>query len=164
MRSVLAVFAFGILASGLVLRPAVAAIASASLSVSATVQVSCRASAAAKVFRTYTDAAANATSPVSVACSNSTPYHVSLSAGMASGAAGPIRELTGSGAALLGYALSSNPRGIVNRGQAVGADTASGSGSGSGSGQVFPAHGQISAGPYVAAGAYLDTMIVTVTY
>ncbi|MDR3774490.1 MAG: spore coat protein U domain-containing protein [Terracidiphilus sp.] len=163
MRPVFAVFAFVLLGSGLAVRPAVAATASASFGVSVTVQGSCRASAIAAAFRTYS-AAANATSPVSVTCSNSTPYNVTLSAAMPSGATGPIREATGSGAAFLAYALSSAPRGIVNWGQAVHAGTVPGSGPGSGSGQMFPVHGQIAAGQYVAASAYPDTTIVTVTY
>jgi spore coat protein U-like protein len=159
MRSAFTVFALGILAPGLALRPSVAATASGSFSVSVTVQVSCQASAMA--VRSYTDAAANATPSVSVTCSKSTPYYVSLSAGMASSATAANRAMTGSGGALLGHVLSSHPRGIVS-GQAVGADAIAGSGIGAA--QVLANHDQMSAGQYVAAGPNVDTIRVIVTY
>jgi spore coat protein U-like protein len=162
MKSALSVFALGFLALGLAPRAAVAATASASFAVTATVQAGCQVSANAMTFGTYTGVVANAASTVSVTCSNSTPYNVGLSAGMASGATVAARMMTGPGTALLGYALSSNPRGIVNWGQTVGTDTVAGCGNGSA--QALSVHGQIPAGQYVAAGAYADTITVTVTY
>lgn len=81
---------------------------------------------------------------------------------MGSGATVAIREMTGSGTALLGYAPSSNPRGIVNRGRTVGTDTVAGTGNRSA--QALADHYLIAAGQYVEAGAYADTISVTVTY
>jgi spore coat protein U-like protein len=82
------------------------------------------------------------------------------------GATGASREMTGSGAALPGHALSSLSRGIVNRGQiqgqTVGTDAVSRTGDRSA--QILAARHQISAGPSGAAGASIDTIIVTVTY
>lgn len=162
MRFALHVFALGILASGLMLRPSVAATPSATFGVSATVQASCRASANAMAFRTYAAKAANPTYPVSVTCSNSAPYNVDFSAGMGFGATAAIRQMIGSGAALPGYALSSSPRCIVNRGHTAGTDTMAGTGNGAA--QVLVDQSQISEGQYVAPGAHADSIIVTVTY
>lgn len=162
MKSTAAVFALVLLASVLALRPAGAATASALFGVSATVQVSCQAAAPAMAVRSNTGAAANATSPVSVTCSKSAPYNVSLNAGMASSATAAIREMTGSGPALLGFVLGSNPRGIVNGGQAVGTDTVAGPGNRSA--RVLAEHYLIAAGQYAETGAYADAIIVTVTY
>ena len=117
MRSTFPVLTLGILAAALAARPVAAATASASISVTATVQASCLVSATATAFGTYAGAAANAASAVSVACSNSTPYNVSLSTAVAPGAAVANREMTGSGVALPGFALRSNFRRMVNWGQ-----------------------------------------------
>jgi spore coat protein U-like protein len=162
MRSTFPVLTFGILASALAGRPVAAATASASISVTATVQASCVVSATATVFGTYAAAAANAASAVSVACSNSTPYNVSLGAAMAPSATVAIRKMTGSGVVLPGYALRSNSRGIVNWGQPLSAGTAAGSGSSSA--PVLAIDRRISAWQYATAGADVDTMIVIVTY
>lgn len=163
MRFTLPVFGLGILASGLMLRPSVAATPSATFGVSATVQTSCRAASAnAIAFRTYAAKAANPTYPVSVTCSNFAPYNVDFSAGMGFGATAAIRQMIGLGAALPGYALSSSPRGIVNRGHTAGTDAMAGAGNGAA--QVLVDQGQISEGQYVAPGAHADSIIVTVTY
>ncbi len=159
MRSTLRVLALGILASGLAVRPVAAATASASLSVTATVQVSCLVSATATAFRPH---AADAASAVSVACSNSTPYSVRLSAALVPGAASAIQKMTRSGVVLPGYVLSSNSRGVVKCGQALGADAVAGSGSGAA--PVLAIHGRISAAKSASAAAFADTMTVLVTY
>ncbi|MDR3774491.1 MAG: spore coat protein U domain-containing protein [Terracidiphilus sp.] len=162
MRYALSVFALGILELGLAPRFATAATPSVAFGISAMVQASCRASLGATVFRTYAAAAANATSAVSVACSNSAPYNVALSAGTGSSVIAATPRMTGLGTGLLGYVLSSNLRGIVNRGQTLGADPAAGEGNGFA--QMLFGHGQISAGQYLAGGAYADSITVAVTY
>lgn len=161
MRLTLPVIALGILASGLAVRPLDAAISSDSLSVTATVQASCLVSTTDTVFRTYA-AAANTASAVSVACSNSTPYMVTLSAAMAPVAAVTGRQMTGSGFAMLGYELSSNPRGVANMRQDTSTDSAAGFGSGSNS--LLAIHDQIPAAQCAIPDACIDTIIVVVTY
>jgi spore coat protein U-like protein len=156
------IFALGILTSGLSPRLASATTASASFGVSATVQATCQATANAIAFKTYASASANTASPVSVTCSNSAQYIVSLSEGMGTGAAMHVREMTGSGTALSAYALRSFLRGIVNRGQIVGVDMVTGTDNPSA--QVLEDYRQISAGQHVAADAYFDMVVVTVTY
>ncbi len=162
MRSTFPVLTLGILAAALAARPVAAATASASISVTATVQASCLVSATATAFGTYAGAAANAASAVSVACSNSTPYNVSLSTAVAPGAAVANREMTGSGVALPGFALRSNFRRMVNWGQPLLVDTAAGSVSSSA--PVLAIHRRISAWQYPTAGAGVDTITVVVTY
>jgi spore coat protein U-like protein len=162
LKSAFSVSVLGLLMSSLAPAPAVAATASASFAVTATVEAGCQVSANAMTFGTYAGVVASAASPVSVTCSNSAPYNVDLSAGMAAGATVAARTMTGPGAALLGYALSSNPRGIVNWGQTVGRDTVTGSGNGTA--EALSVHDQIAAGRYFAAGAHADSITVTVTY
>ncbi len=146
MRFTLPFLASGILVSGLAVGPVDAATPNASISVSVKVQTSCLVSATATAFRTYT-AAVDAASTVSVVCSSSTPYNIRLSPVLPRGATEGMQEMTVSRVALLGHLLSSNPRGIVNRRQALGEDTAAASGAGS-----------------APAGANADTVTVVVTY
>jgi spore coat protein U-like protein len=161
MKPTLPVLALGILASALAARPVSAATATPSISVTATVQASCLAAVTATAIRTYA-AAADAASAVSVACSNSTPYNVSLVAALAPGATGTIRELSGSGFAMLGYALGLNSRGIVNQGQSVG--TYKAGGSVSGSAPLLAINDEIPAAQCPTPDTYADTMMVVVTY
>jgi spore coat protein U-like protein len=65
--------------------------------------------------------------------------------------------MTGTGSALLGYALYSDTGRTVNF-----ATTASITGSGAA--QPITIYGQIPAGEYVAPGSYTDTITATVTY
>jgi len=162
MISTLTIIALGILASSLAPGPAGAAPASASFGVTATVQASCRTTANAIAFRTYAAAAVNTASLVSVTCSNSVPYNVSLNA--ETGLVDPvaIRETTASSAALPAYAVGTHPHSILNRGQAPG--TALVTRIATRSDQVIAGHKQISGGQYLAAGAYFDSIIVTVSY
>lgn len=162
MKSALSVFALGFLAFGLAPRFAVAATASTSFGVSATVQANCLVSTSATTFGIYTGAVLNATSGVSVTCTNPTPYNVGLSTGFASGTDVVTWKMTGSASGLLGYALASNAQGTVNWGQTVGAGTVAGTGNDSAPTLSF--HGQLPAGQHVASSAYADTITVAVIY
>jgi len=130
--------------------------------VSATVQATCLVSATALAFGTYTGVVANSTSTVSVTCTNTTPYNVGLSAGLATGATVTARKMTGPASALLNYAMFSDSARSVNWGQTIGTDTVAGTGNGSA--QAITVYGQAAAGQYVAPGAYADTITATVTY
>jgi spore coat protein U-like protein len=152
----------GLLASGLAAVPAAAATASNSMSVSVTVQASCTVTASTLSFGNYTGSAANATSAVSVTCSNSTAYNVGLSAGTASGATVSTRKMTGPASALLSYSLYSDPSRTVNWGQTAGSDTVPGVGSGAV--QALTVYGQTPAGQFLTPGSYTDTITATITY
>jgi spore coat protein U-like protein len=126
LKSALSAFALGFLALGLVARPAVAAIVTTTYGVSATVQATCLVSATPMAFGAYTGVVANSTSTVSVTCTNTTPYNVGLSAGLATGATVTTRQMTGPASALLNYALFSDSARTVNWGQTVSTDTVAG--------------------------------------
>jgi len=152
-----------ILALGLASTPANAVTTvTTTFGVSATVQATCLVSATALAFGTYTGVVANSTSTVSVTCTNTTPYNVGLSAGLATGATVTARKMTGPASALLNYSMFSDSSRTVNWGQTVGTDTVAGSGNGSA--QAITVYGQTAAGQYVAPGAYSDTITATVTY
>lgn len=151
----------GLVTSGWTARPVNAATASASISVSATVQASCLAAVNATMLGIYS-AQADPASVVSVACSNSAPYSVTLGATSAHVATRGLRETTGSGFVLLRYALSPNIRGIASWGQAASTNRLAWFGSGSNS--LLAIHDQIPAAQCATPGADADTLIVVVTY
>jgi spore coat protein U-like protein len=158
MKSALSVFALSFLAFGLAPRPLVAATASASFGVSATVLATCLVSAA-PVSGTYTRVALNATSSVSVTCTNPTPYNVSLSSGPAPGAPVVTPRMAGFLPGLLGFALGSTSHVTA---QVLGAGTVAGAGNDSA--QTLSVQGQVLAGQHVASSGYGDTITVAVTY
>ncbi len=141
---------------------ALAATASTTFGVSATVQATCLVSATPMVFGSYTGTLASSTGTVSVTCTNTTTYNVSLSAGLASGATVTTRSMTGPASALLAYGLFQNAGFTVNWGQTIGTDTVSGTGNGSA--QPITVYGQVAAGQFVAPGSYADTITATVSY
>lgn len=152
IKNALPVFVLGVLASGLTPRPAVAATASASFSVSAVVEATCRATANTMALRTLAAAVLNPTSPVSVDCSNPVPYRVNITAGFGLGDTMAMREIS----------LNSPRRGIVIRGQSMGGVTMIGVGSRFA--RSLADQGRVLAKQYFAANAQFDTLIVTVTY
>jgi len=162
LNSALSAAVLGCVVFGLVSRPALAATVTTTFGVNATVQATCLVSATAMAFGTYTGVVATSTSAVSVTCTNTTPYNVGLSAGLATGATVTTRSMTGPASALLGYALFSDSARTVNWGQTIGTDTVTGTGNGSV--QAITVYGQAAAAQYVAPGVYTDTITATVTY
>ena len=158
----LLVTTLGALVAGLLPTTADATTATTTFGVSATVQATCLVSATALSFGTYTGVVANATSTVSVTCTNTTTYNVSLNPGTASGATVTTRQMTGPSSSLLNYALYSNSGMTTNWGQTIGTDTVTGTGNGSAQG--ITVYGQVAAGQYVKPGSYSDTITATVTY
>jgi len=130
--------------------------------VSATVQSTCLISATALAFGTYTGAVDNATSTVSITCTNTTPYNVALNPGTATGATVTTRKMTGPSSATLSYALYSNSGMTTNWGQTVGTHTVTGTGNGSA--QTLTVYGQVAASQYVTPGSYADTITASVIY
>jgi spore coat protein U-like protein len=161
-KSALPAVALSILTLGFAPLPAIAATSTTTFSVTATVQATCLVSATALAFGTYTGAVATSTSAVSVTCTNTTPYNLGLSAGLATGATVTTRSMVGPASALLGYGLFQNAGHTVNWGQTIGTDTVTGTGNGSA--QAITVYGQAAASQYVAPGAYADTITATVTY
>jgi spore coat protein U-like protein len=139
-----------------------AATAKGTFGVSVIVQSACTTSASPMRFGTYNGAMVNATSTISVRCTQSTPYNVALSEGLAPGATVENRKMIGPGAALLAYTLRPGDSKLRNWGTRIGVDTVAGTGSGSL--QTHSVLGLIPAGQEVQDGAYADTITVTVSY
>jgi spore coat protein U-like protein len=162
VRSASSAFALGLLASGLALRPVLAATPTASFAVSAIVQATCLVSASTLTLDSYRGAVVNTTSMVSVDCTNSTPYSVGLSVGQGNGSTRATREMSDASTALWGYGLISNAQGISSRRQNANADPrVKGDNN---SAQMLSVHDQLSVWQHFLAGELPDTMTVTVTY
>jgi len=131
--------------------------------VSVTLSPSCSVTASPLNFGTVgvLTSAVNATTNLSVACTYTTPYTVSLSAGAASGATTTTRAMT-LGASKVYYSLYQNAAMTQNWGNNIGVDTVAGTGTGSA--QSIPVYGQVPAQTTPTIGSYSDTILVTVNY
>jgi spore coat protein U-like protein len=134
----------------------------ATMAVSSTVVATCLNTVTAMTFPAYTGVVEASTATVSITCTNTTPYNVSLDAGASTGATTATRAMTGPGGALLHYVLTSDAAYAVNWGMIVATDTIAGIGTGAA--QPITIYGQEAAGQYVAPGTYNDTVTATVTY
>ena len=160
MKSALTVLVLGFLTFSVALKSALAATASGSFGVSVSVPATCVASASSVGFGTYNGGVVNATSNVSLNCTDATPYAVSLDAGRASVAA--LQKLPALGLALHGYVHGTKSGETVNPVPGVGTNTVAGMGNGVP--QVITVRGQIPAEHSIAAGDYPDSITVTITY
>ncbi len=139
-----------------------AATATTTFQVTATVAATCLITATNLSFGAYSGVLVNATSTVTVTCTNTTPYNVGLNAGTAPAATVTTRKMTGPAAALLAYSLSQDAAHTINWGNTVGTDTETGSGNGSA--QALTVFGQVAGGQFVTPGAYVDTITATITF
>jgi spore coat protein U-like protein len=153
--------AVGVLTLGLASTAANAATATSPMQVTATVQATCLISTNNLSFGTYSGAQLDATSNVTVTCTNTTPYNVGLNAGTATGATVTTRQML-NGTIALNYALFSDAARTTNWGNTVSSDTVTGTGNGAA--QSITVYGRIAANQYVKPGGYADTITATVTY
>lgn len=143
--------------------------ASDSLSVTATVVSACTVSVATLNFGGSIDPLAaatpiDATSTLTVVCTNTTPYAVSLDAGLNAGGAANFGGRTmKSGAHSLGYQLYTTAARAVVWGDGTGG-SAPVSGTGIGSSQSLTIHGRLPSLSGVVPGTYSDTVTVTISY
>ena len=142
--------------------PAVAATATGSMDISATVVATCVVSTTPMAFGDYTGLQAVSTATVSITCTNTTPYNVGLGVGLGAGATVTTRAMTGPAAAVLNYSLTSDAAHAVNWGTTVATDTIAGTGNGVA--QPLTVYGLVAAGQFVAPGVFTDTVVATVTY
>ena len=133
-----------------------------SFTVTTTIAPSCTIAATAMAFGTYARSILDTSSSITVTCTNTTPYNISLNPGLAAAATVTSRKMTLSGSNLLAYTLTSDAARVVNWGQTIGTDTVAGTGNGAA--QVFTVYGRIAAGQLVLPGSYTDTIVATVTY
>lgn len=156
------IFALCFLASALASRPALAATATASFSVTATVLASCQVSAPASAYGANTAARVNAASPASVTCTSPTPYNVSLSAELAPSVTVTTRKTAGSATDSPGSALLPNSAHTASLGRVAG--TGSVAGTARGSSLPYAGNGRTAWPQNIAPGAFADSVTVTITY
>jgi len=135
--------------------------ATTTFQVTATVNATCLISATNLAFGTYTGTQVDATSTITVTCTNTTAWNIGLSAGTCPGATVTTRCML-NGTAHLNYAMYRDASRTLNWGNTVGTDTLAGTGSGSA--QVNTVFGRVPAGAFPAPGGYLDTITATITF
>jgi len=102
----------------------------------------------------------DATSTISVQCTNTTPYTIGLNQGV-NGATVTTRQMSGTGG-LVNYSLFRDASRTLNWGTTIGTDTVAGTGNGAA--QSFTVFGRVPAQNTPNPAPYADTITVTVTY
>jgi len=143
------------------------AAATGSLSVTATVSGTCTLTTTPVAFGAYDPASGTddtATGAVTVTCTSGTDYTVSLDAGANETTPDDIttRRMKANASDYLPYQLYQDAAHNTAWGDTGGAIL--GSRTGDGSPQAIDVYGVIVKNQYVAAGSYVDTVVVTVTY
>lgn len=139
-----------------------AATSTTTFAVSATVLSTCAVSASPLAFGNYAMTQTDSTTTLSVTCTNGTTYTVSLNAGTGTGASVATRKLTGPSSQTLDYSLYQDAGRASLWGETIGVDTVAGTGNGAA--QSLTVYGRIPASQAPGAGAYADTITVSVTY
>ncbi|MEE4453858.1 spore coat U domain-containing protein [Novosphingobium resinovorum] len=155
-----------ILAAGFVLAPQAvfAATATDTIAVTATVQSACVVAASPLAFGNYNPTSSSnvdATTTVNVTCTQGTAYNVGLNAGTTTGGTTTVRKLNSSGHTL-NYALYQDSGRSTNWGNTVNTDTVAGTAGTSAT--AYTVYGRIPGSQNTTAGAYTDSVTVTVTY
>lgn len=144
-----------------------AATATGNLSVTATVSGTCTLTTSPVAFGTYDPASGTddtATGTVTVTCTNGTGYTVSLDAGANEETPGDVstRRMLAAASQYLPYQLYQDSGHTTVWGDSGGAILTGQTGDGTA--QPISVYGLITAGQYVPAGSYTDTVVVTITY
>jgi spore coat protein U-like protein len=166
VRSLMLGVVIGCLALGLASIPAVASTVQGTIAVSANVVANCTITTAALPFGQYSGAAINASTNITVTCSNLSTYTVGLDTGKTSGATETTRQMniSPSTAGALKYSLLTggySGSGSSNWGNVTGTWV---SGTGTGNAQTLTVYGVLPANQFVPVGSYTDTITATVTY
>jgi spore coat protein U-like protein len=152
-------------ATSFVSQAANAATATGQFNVTITIQSNCVVvSATDLAFGTQGVISANidAQSTISVQCTNTTPYNIGINAGNGAGATVAARKMTGPAAATVTYSAYRDAARTLVWGQTIGTDTEAATGNGSA--QPITVFGRVPPQTTPAAGAYTDTLTVTVTF
>lgn len=132
--------------------------------VTATVLATCEITAQDLAFGNYDPVAASnldAATTLSVTCTSGTSYQIGLNLGGGSGASTATRYMT-QGGDTLSYTLYQDSGRTTLWGETLSTDTLSGIGTGSSA--VVDVYGRIPMQQAAPAGAYSDTILVTVTW
>lgn len=158
----------GLIAGLMVAGGAQAATSTGSLSVNATVLTSCTVTPGPLSFGNYDPTSAtatDATASIVVLCTAGTAYTLGLDAGQGAGATPASRKLTRVSASdLLGYAIYTDSGRSTNWGNTSGTGALTGTTSLASLSQTFTAYGRIPASQIAPAGAYADSVTVTLSY
>jgi spore coat protein U-like protein len=145
--------------------PALAATATGSFAVRITITTECKLVSASDLeFGSHgiIDANVDSTSTISVQCTTGTPYNIGIGLGTGAGASLAARLMTGPAAATVSYNLYRDANHTNVWGTTILTDTLSGTGNGAV--QPITVYGRVPPQSTPAAGAYSDTVAVTVTY
>jgi len=137
---------------------------SANMSVTATVIASCDVSANTLAFGNYDPVSStplDASTTISVTCTNGSGYEVAMDAGQGSGATVGARKMA-SGANLLTYSIYRDSNRNNVWGATSGGNTVTGTGTGAA--QCINVYGRIPVNQTAPIGNYTDTVVVTVSY
>ncbi|MDH7787045.1 spore coat protein U-like protein [Ochrobactrum sp. 19YEA23] len=104
----------------------------------------------------------DATSTITVQCTNLTPYTIGLSAGNGTGATVTNRLMTGPASATVGYSLYTTAARTAVWGNTVGTNTVAGTGNGNA--QAYTVYGRVPGQTTPAVGVYTDTITATISY
>ena len=145
-----------------------AATTTGSMTVSATVLSACTVTPGPLAFGNYDPTSAtpkDATASIVVLCTAGTAYTLALDAGTGSGASITARKMTiAAGTATLNYAIYNDSGRTTNWGNTAGTGALTGTTSLVTLTNTFTAYGRIPVSQATAAGAYTDTITVTLTY
>jgi spore coat protein U-like protein len=103
----------------------------------------------------------NATSSITVTCTNALPYTIALDGGL-SGATNPTQRAMSQASQQVTYGLYRDSARAQPWGDSVGTNTAGGTGSGLA--QTLTVYGRVPAQTTPAPGTYSDTVVVTISY
>jgi len=104
----------------------------------------------------------DATSVITVQCTNTTPFNIGLNAGTGASATVTNRLMTGTGGATVAYSLYQTAARDTVWGNTVGTNTVSGTGTGAA--QQYTVYGRVLPQNTPAPGVYTDTVTATITY
>lgn len=165
MRACLPAFLALLSTASLMTDSALAAVATGNMNVRITITAECKVQTASDLdfgSKGVIDANVDQTSTIGVQCTSGQTYNVGLSAGGGSGATVAVRKMTGPGAATVNYTLYRDSGRTQLWGVTIGTDTVAGTGNGSV--QNLTVYGRVPPQTTPAAGAYTDTVAITVTY
>ena len=109
-----------------------------------------------------TTAGRSAASALTISCPAGLPYQIGLDQGTGLGASTANRFMTGPGAAQVKYLLFTDSARTIGWGNALNVDTQTSTGIGLP--QTIPVYGRVPVQTTPVAGAYADSVTVTVTY
>jgi len=153
------------LASIIPMSSAMAQTATTTFSVQITISAECQINSASTLnFGTtgVINANIDSSSALAVQCTNSTAYNIGLDAGVGVGATIAARRMTGPASATVQYSLYQDAGRTTLWGPTIGTNTVAATGNGSA--QNYTVYGRVPPQGTSAAGAYSDTVTVTVTY